>query len=444
VANPAPPREQGFGGDAPLGEEFFPNRYSFRFVSLLTAGSGAFIYSLSAITGPLLARNLGPAGRGDLAAVTVPTDMLGFFLCFGIPIAAAYYSREHASRHLIMSSWVFAGVVGAAIALASWWAVPWYLQDHAPQTIPWFRAYLIAAIIFVPVQTAIELLIVRGAMVAFNVWRLFPLVVNSLLIVLLALAGHLTLGTALAAGFGTNAVWFIGVLTVYRAWPGRGFRRDALVKQLHYGSRVTVGNIGGLMVSRLDQFMLVGFVSSAQLGFYAVAVTAAGVTMPVSDGLTTALFPRLLRHSSGTPEHASAFGKAVWWAIVASVLCSAGAAAVAPWFIPTLFGSAFRASLGPLFILLPGQCAANVGRVVASKLMADNRPGTASMGLVAAAVVTVIGLLLTVEQYGIYAGAWVTTIAQFTYLGYVSVAVWRRGFGGADTAVADDLEPVSD
>jgi O-antigen/teichoic acid export membrane protein len=444
VTTPAPPDDQGFDGDAPLGEEFFPTRYSFRFASLLTAGSGAFIYSLAIVTGPLLARNLGPAGRGDLAAVIVPTDMVGFLLCFGIPIAAAYYSREHPSRHLIMSSWVWAVVVGGVLVVASWWAVPWYLQDHAPQTIPWFRAYLIAAIVFVPVQTAIGLLIVRGAMVAFNVWRLFPMLVNSILIVLLALTDHLTLTTALAAGLGTNIVWFVGVLTVYRAWPGRGFRRVALVKQLHYGSRVTVGDIGGLMVSRLDQFMLVGLVSSAQLGFYVVAVTAAGAITPISDGLETALFPRLLQHSAGTLEHASAFGKAVRWAIVASVLCGVGAAVVAPWLIPALFGSAFRASLGPLFILLPGQCAANVGRVVAAKLMADNRPGTASMGLIAASVVTVIGLLFTVDAYGIYAAAWVTTAAQFIYLGYVSVAVWRRGSGGTDTAVADDLEPVSD
>jgi O-antigen/teichoic acid export membrane protein len=444
VTTPEPPDDKGFGGDAPLGEEFFPNRYSFRFASLLTAGSGAFIYALSAITGPILAQNLGPAGRGDLAAVIVPTDMLSYILCFGIPIAAAFYSREHPSRHLIMSSWVFAVVVGAALTLAVWWAVPWYLQDHAPETIPWFRAFLIAAIVFVPVQTAIELLIVKGAMVAFNVWRLFPLLVNSILIVLLALLGQLTLTTALAAGFGTNVAWFVGVLTVYRAWPGRGFRKNALRKQLHYGSRVTVGNIGGLMVSRLDQFMLVAFVSSAQLAFYVVAVTAAGATAPVSDGLTTALFPRLLRHSAGTPEHVNAFRRAVWWAIWASVLCSLGVAVLAPWVIPTLFGSAFTASLGPLFILLPGQCAANIGRVVASKLMADNRPGTASMGLVAAAVVTVIGLLLTVEEYGIYAGAWVTTISQFTYLGYVSVAVWRRGLGGTGTAVAGDLAPVSE
>ena len=444
MTTPTPPDGQGFDGDAPLGEEFFPSRYSFRFASLLTAGSGAFIYSLAIITGPLLARNLGPAGRGDLAAVIVPTDMVGFLLCFGIPIAAAYYSREHPSRHLIMSSWVWAVVVGGVIAAAAWWAVPSYLSHHAPETIPWFRAYLIAAIVFVPVQTAIELLIVRGAMVAFNVWRLFPLLVNSILIFVLALTDHLTLTTALAAYLGTNIVWFVGVLTVYRAWPGRGFRRVALVKQLHFGSRVTVGDIGGLMVSRLDQFMLVAFVSSAQLGVYVVAVTAAGAISPVSDGLTTALFPRLLKHSAGTQEHAEAFGKAVRWAVVASVSCAVAAAVVAPWLIPALFGPKFSASIGPLFILLPGQCAANVGRVVAAKLMADNRPGTASLGLVTAAVVTVVGLLLTVEQYGIYAGAWVTTIAQFTYLTWVCVAVWRRGLGGSDSEYATDLEPVSD
>ncbi len=65
-----------------------------RFDVLITSGAGLAVYALALITGPLLARTLGPAGRGDLAAVIVPTQVLGFILLFGLPHAAAYYATK--------------------------------------------------------------------------------------------------------------------------------------------------------------------------------------------------------------------------------------------------------------------------------------------------------------------------------------------------------------
>lgn len=71
---------------------------SFRFDSFVTVGTGFFIYSLAAVTGPLPARNLGAAGRGDQAAVLAPIEMLGWLLCFGLPWEAACYVRDHRPR----------------------------------------------------------------------------------------------------------------------------------------------------------------------------------------------------------------------------------------------------------------------------------------------------------------------------------------------------------
>lgn len=398
--------------------------WSFRFDSMVTTGAGLFVYALSAVTGPLLARNLGPAGRGDLAAVLVPTEMVGWILCFGMPLAAVFHSRHHEDRSLVMSSWAFALVAGGALVLASWWAIPWYLRDHAPETVGWFRAFLVSVIVFAPVMTAVQLLTARGAILLFNFWKLFPLVVNSAFVVALAVTGDLTLRTAILAAFTAKVLWFAGALTSTRSWPGRGFRRLVMGRQLRYGSRVIVGSLSQLIVARLDQFLLVGLVAPRLLGFYAVAVTAVGFTAPMSEGIATILFPRLLQ--SRGEERRQTLRRAVEWTFAASVLCSAGIGLLAPWVLPALFGEAFRSSLAPLWILLPGQCAANVGRVIASKLLADNRPGTASAALGVAAAITVVGLLVTVDRYGIHGAAAVTTASQVVYLAYVALAVRSR------------------
>lgn len=409
-----------------------PSSRSFRFDTILTAGSGFLLYSLAAITGPLLARNLGPAGRGDLAAVLAPTQMIGWLLSFGLPWAAAYYVRDHHPRHLIMGSWAFSLVIGGVVAVAGWWVAPLYLSGHNPQIIPWFRAFLFANIVFVPVLTALDLLMARGALVAYNFWRAFAPALNAVLLTALALAGHLTLGSALFASFASNAIWFVGLLSTTRSWPGRGFRRVVVTLQLRYGARVALGNIGGLLVSRLDQVLLVSIVSPSALGYYAVAATAVSFSAPVAEGLATALFPRL-RHSDDEAARAQALSSAVRWNLVASIITSINVAAFAPLALPLLFGSPFRASIAPVWIMLPGQVANNAASVLGSKLLADGRPGLVSLGLLVASAVTVIGLSLTVGRWGILAAAWVTTVSQFAYWAFIALVLRHARFHGRST-----------
>ena len=399
------------------------SKRSFTFDSLMTAGAGVFAYSLALITGPLLARNLGTFGRGELAAVSVPADLFSWILCFGLPVAAVYYAKEHDRRHLVMSAWVFSLLGGGLFVAAVWFLIPSYLSGHLPLTVGWLRAFLIVNLAFAPVVTAIELLTAEGSMVAFNLWLRLPLVINTIAVVVLAILGRLTLTNALAASLGSNVVWFVAVMIGLHAWPGRGFRFDVMKRQLRYGSKQVLGLVSNLVVQRLDQFLLVGLVNPSQLGVYAVAATASSVTGPLAEGISTVLLPRLLHI---TTNHRAMIWRAILLGLVASVLASAVVAAAAPWVIPFLFGPGFRASVLPVWILLGGQCAANIGTIAAAKLLADGRPGAQSAALFWAAVATVIGLFLFVGTYGIIAAAVVTSVSQVVYLVYVLFALGRK------------------
>jgi len=400
------------------------SKRSFAFDSLFTSSAALLAYSLALITGPLLARNLGAAGRGELAAVSVPAELFGWILCFGLPVAAVYYAKEHDRRHLVMTSWVFSLGVGGLLVAAAWFLIPSYLSGHLPLTVPWLRAFLVVNLAFAPVVTAIELLTAEGAMVAFNVWLRLPIVLNALAVIVLAILGRLTLTNALAASLGSNVIWFAAVILSLHAWPGRGFRLNVMKRQFSYGSRQVLGSLSNLVIQVMDQFLLVGLVSPAKLGIYAVAATGSSVTGPLAEGIGQTLFPRLLHIP--TDRHRSMLGRAIVLGLVASILASAAVAAAVPWVIPALFGHAFRASVLPLWLLLPGQCAFNVGWIAAAKLQADGRPGAQSMGLFWAAVTTVIGLLLFVGRFGIVGAAVVTSVAEFVYLAYVMIALRRR------------------
>jgi O-antigen/teichoic acid export membrane protein len=137
------------------------------------------------------------------------------------------------------------------------------------------------------------------------------------------------------------------------------------------------------------------------------------------------MFPRV-RRATDAADSWAAMIVGVRWTLYSSCALAVVIGALAPVAIPLLFGGAFRGAIVPLWILLPGQIAFDVGGTVSQKVMADNRPATVSSALVVAGVVTVVGLAVTVRPWGIVGAAVVTSLSQFVYLAYLSAAVTRH------------------
>lgn len=390
--------------------------------SLLTSLAGMAVYGTALVTSPLTARALGDAGRGDLTAVVAPTQVYMWLLTFGLPLATLYFARQFPARQLVMGAWVFATAAGSLLAAGMWWLVPRYLSGHDPETVVWFRAFLLAAIPFVPCYVSLDLLLARKRVREYNLLRLLPYLFNLVALVVLFVADRLDLRSALAATFGAHLLWFVIVFAYLRTWPGRGFSRDVLRSQLHYGARVAPGTLSEFVVARLDQLLLVGLIASAALGQYAVAVNVAGVSQPIAYGITATVFPRL-RAIREERQAVELNRMAVRYAWLSSLAISGAIALTVPFVLPFVFGEDFRNAVHLVLLLLPGQVFQNVGIVLAGRLQAVGRPGRASQAQLLAALVTMVGLALFIGPFGVEAAAVVTSSSQLAYLLYVWGAV---------------------
>ena len=390
-----------------------------------TSGAGLAVYALAAVTGPLLARSLGPSGRGDLAAVLVPSEMLGWILAFGLPTAAVFYADRYSIRQMVTAAWAFAIVVGGTITLVVWFLVPSYLHEHDPSTVAWLRIFLLVSILFVPAMTSIQLLRLRTDLVAFNVLRSLQLVLETLIIVVLAASGRLDLNGALWAALASSLVAYAAVMIYVRGWPERVLNRRALRDMVHYGGRLSFGNTANLLMNRLDQVVMVGLVAPAQLGIYAIAATAAGVSSAAAEGISLVLFSRL-REARESDQAWSTLLAGLRWMLLASctigLIVGLSSFAVIPW----LFGAPFKDAVVPLLILLPGQIVADLGKVVSQKLLVDNRPGAVSHALVTAAIVSIVALYALVGPFGIRGAATATSASQVVFTVYVMVVATRH------------------
>jgi O-antigen/teichoic acid export membrane protein len=399
---------------------------TFRRNLLTTGAAGVAVYALGLVTGPILARSLGPAGRGELAAVLVPADLLYLGLAFGLPPAAAYLHREFGRGTLFATSTLFGLAVGVPLVVCLWPVLPHYYGNHQPATLFWAYVFLSAAPLSVGAVTALNLIWADGADLRWNLCRVTPIVVTALLVVALSVTARLTVWTGLAASFTGSFATTVLLITVAVRWRSLRVSLRTLRSQLSYGARVAVGTVADTVTARLDQALLVAMVPAAELGLYAVAVSAAGVSSPLSSSLGLALFPELRRGGDSDAARRRRAARALAAVLASSMAVAAVLAVFGPWLLARLFGPGFAPAATPLRLLLLGQIANDATQPLTARLLAANRPGTASQASAIAAVLTVAGVPLLVPTFGINGAAAATTFSYLTRFCFVAIAVHRR------------------
>jgi O-antigen/teichoic acid export membrane protein len=394
----------------------------FRRNVIVTSTIGLATYSLGMVTGPLLSRSLGPSGRGELAAVLVPAQLSSFFISFGLPSAAAYLALRVNRGTLLATSTAFGLIIGTPLVLVVWPFLPMYYQHHTSATLFWAYAFLVTTPMSVGTGAALDLLRSYGAGVRWNVWRVAPTVLAAILVLTLFVSSKLTLTTALAASFVGNLS--MTVLLVWGAFEWRPLRVSLRVlrSQVSYGARVAIGSLAETLSGRFDQAVLVTLVPPSELGLYAVAVTAAGISGPLASSLGLALFPELRQDDSPNGQ-----GRRTRMALLVVITCSTvfaiAMAVFGPWLLTLLFGQEFREATTSLRILVVGQVAYDAMHPLAARLLAANRPGSVSKASVIAGSITIVGLVIAVPRFGIAGAAMTTTISYLLRFLYGALAL---------------------
>ena len=377
----------------------------------------------------LLANALGDDGRGAVAAAYGNTIVLGWAFQIGLPAAAAYFAKDVGIRRVSMSAW----------AMTSFYAVPmaallipffaWQMQgdvfdDFGTDLKIWYVAFIILNLFNGPFLSAIFWLRGTGNTVKFNGLLALPQLLITLGYLVLFLLDELTVFSALTSTFVMMTIgWSVGLVST-RALPGRGFSMPVFKKMRHYAIRSWAGNLSFVVSLRFDQMLLVGVVSSEDLGVYAVAAAFSTISGAVARGVAQGVLP-FVRKAASDEERLDRVRQALIWVAVASIGTLAIIAGSAKFVVPFLLGDDFERSVRPLLFLLPGAFATDVNQVYTTALSAFNRPQDASKAQFASAITTGAGLALLVGPYGIIGAAITTSIAYWVAL-LVSIYYWNR------------------
>jgi len=334
---------------------------------LATLFANGLILGGNILAGVMLARLLGPEGRGRLAAIQALPFVVGTVGTLGVFDAIVYFGgkdRRHIGRYAT-SATALVALAGVPIVLLAALLTPLFLRAQPPDVVRASQWCLL--LLFSNAALGISIFSARAAhdISTWNRLRLLP-----------PLSWLATVGSFMVLGVrnpGALALTYVGLLVVIalpmlvpvRSRFAGQWRPDVSTwwPMLRYGLPVAAGATPQMLNQRLDQLLIAGMLPAEQLGLYAVAVSWSSIAMMPGLAMHSVAFSKIAS-TSDPGAQASFIGKATRVIVVISLVAAAGLAVTGPVAIPLVFGIDFAPSATLAFPLL----AAAVAKTVALML----------------------------------------------------------------------------
>jgi O-antigen/teichoic acid export membrane protein len=357
---------------------------------------------LGLLTASVLARTLGPGGRGAYAAIQTLPMLLALVADLGLSssILLEGSQRPKEAGTAFVTSQLATLLLFVPVGVASWIATPWLLESQEPSTIESARVFLL---LYVPAMGAFTLAstAVQG-MQSFRAWnwlRAAQMVLWTALLLAAAALGH---QSARAYSLLYACSYLIVIPAVIfslakRSPPPWKFAPQVLRRMLPYAVSAWATVLPLQLSRRAPQLALAAFVSPATLGLYAAAVTISSIIGMFVGPVANVVAPRVA--SARSDEQPAIFGRFGRMSVIASIAFGAAAATAAPFAILILFGRSFAPAILPTWILIMAGTIECVARVLGDALMVLGRPSRVLRAELVGLAVMVAGLWLSLPAH---------------------------------------------
>jgi O-antigen/teichoic acid export membrane protein len=341
---------------------------------LLMLGAKLGVLVFGAATTVIVARSLGPAGRGSLAAVYALMTLLAQLGTFGIASANPYFvGREpHLRAHVVSNSLWLAAVLGpvmAAVGIAVKLVAPGALADVS---WPEMAVGMLAVPIMLSSLFLQSILLAEGRTVIYNGVDVGTALLTVLLLsVVLPMAGGGVL-LALSLLVGPQALALLVYVSAMRGDARILQRPDGALgrRMIGYGVRAYVVTLLAYLLIRFDLLLVNGIQGARAAGQYSIAVALADALDLLPLAVCINLFARLAR---GTADREVSLGVFHLIAVGYLIVCAAGALLAGP-AITLLFGQAYHPAIALFLWLLPGVYCFGLLSVIAYYFAARGMP----------------------------------------------------------------------
>jgi O-antigen/teichoic acid export membrane protein len=393
---------------------------------LITILGNSFAPLAALATAPILAQSLGVSGRGEAAGAIAPLLLGSTVATLGIPAAVNFYVARNPGllRKLLArgsAGLVMSGLVATALAIA----LAGGLSGGNPSLQ---NLICLAALAIVPtVLTAL----LQAAASGSHKWRLVTrerLLSAGVRLAAIASLAYFNELDVLRAVVVMALAPVIGAASYIPLLVKRDID-DALAttvktkQMLHYGIRVWIGSMSGVLLTRIDQTLLVPLSDEAQLGLYVVAVTVSELPLVITNAVRDVTFS-----SDASEANDKRLAVAARLSTLAAFGVAGGLALTGWWWIPLLFGGDFSGAVPVSLVLLLAVVLGTPGSLAGIGLSSRGRPGLRSAALVAACATNIVLLLVLVPTIGAL-GAAIATLGGNMLAATLNIFLLKHHFG---------------
>jgi O-antigen/teichoic acid export membrane protein len=408
-------------------------------VSQVIGNAGYFVAML------LVARGLGPTGRGTVAFITVTALVTSQLANLGVTEATRVMTASASSpRPVLLANIALAAPASAAVAGSCIAA----LLDLVPGVQPAGTGGVVLVILIVATTAAASAAAGYAFLQGTSDFRPYARVqAGSAWVYAAALAViQLTVGLTVnrAAVTWAGAMGLSGLMLLAAAARDTGVARPdlgLLRESVRFGIRAWIGSLSRLMNARTDQ-IITGLISTeATLGIYAVAVNSGELVYYLASATATALVPAVAASDpTFRVERTLRAYRALMLLTLTGIFVGA---ALGPVLLPLVFGHAYRPAVGPFLILLPSAIGFATQGLFSQAALASFAPGRSSVGpLVTLVTQTALDLVL-IPTSGASGAAIAATVALIVG-GAVSVSMYRSRFPFAWRALLPRLRDLAE
>lgn len=394
----------------------------------------------------IIARQLGPEGKGEISLILLIPGVLQLFFGLGLNTANVYYagSKRISIRELTENSVLlfFVSTLTGVLTMTvlSWTPFIRLILNQTPVSYMWL------GMIALPVGLVsnqlggllqgLERIFTLNLMTVLQAALTLPLLAAAIIWLKLGITGAI-LATII------SQLVFVVLIAIHLSSYGAHFRPrwnlSVIRSTLSYGAKSYVGNLIQFFNYRLDMFLVNFFLGSAGVGIYAISVSFAELLWQLPNAAGYVIFPKAANSTQAVMN--SVTPKVLYGVLFVSVIGSIVLVLFGKIAIQILFSAHFLPAYSPMLALLPGVLLLGGAKILANDLAGRGYPHYNSIAAGVSLAVTVALDVVLIPSKGVLGAALASTFS-YTLTFLVSVIFYIRVTRQAKASRMTDRESL--
>lgn len=319
---------------------------------------------LTLLTAPIIARELGPSGRGVYAACLSAMTLMPSVVGLGLPMVVRRRAVKESgwpllrAVYLVLPFLAFPGLAAGVIVAIC------LVPELSPIEEKIFIVGMAVSVLFVGTLAAQSILLVRSKYIGVSILLATQSVVVSISIFIAWPLGKLSVSWLLVSFIaGTALSCVLGVFFVYENASGPIARIRGLLQE---GSRFSVSQLAEVATASIYPVLAVTAVGAVNAGYFAVSMTIASLPLALGFAIGSVAFRDVAASDAGSRGDLIAAYFRI--SLVLGVGCTLALMMIVPTAIPIIFGDEFVPAINVTMLMVTG-CALLLINYVSNQIL---------------------------------------------------------------------------